>query len=245
MDADWCSTSYLHRCLVVYNSTHVFLFDRIKNSSEDIDMEWFVTVLELIGTLSFAVSGAMTALKKHMDVLGVCVLGLVTACGGGILRDVLMGNLPPVMFRDPIYALAAVVCSLIVFLPFARRKLLKEDRLYEILMLWSDALGLGIFTAVGITTAMHAGYSSRFFAAFLGVITGVGGGVLRDVLAGQPPYIFVKHFYACAAMLGAIACVLLWPLAGERGSIFACCGTILILRILAARYHWSLPKAND
>ena len=71
-------------------------------------MEWFVTVLELIGTLSFAVSGAMTGLKKHMDILGVCLLGLVTACGGGVLRDILMGNLPPVMFRDPIYALAAV-----------------------------------------------------------------------------------------------------------------------------------------
>ena len=130
-------------------------------------MEWFITVLELIGTLSFAVSGAMTALKKHMDILGVCVLGLVTACGGGVLRDVLMGNLPPVMFRDPIYALAAVICSVVVFLPFVRRKLLQEDRLYELLMLWSDALGLGVFTAVGISTAIHAGYNSRFFAVFL------------------------------------------------------------------------------
>lgn len=208
-------------------------------------MEWFVTVLELVGTLSFAVSGAVTALKKHMDILGVCVLGLVTACGGGALRDILMGNLPPVMFRNPVYALAAVVCSVLVFLPFVRRMFLREDRLYEIIMLWSDALGLGIFTAVGISTAMHAGYTSRFFAVFLGVITGVGGGVLRDVLAGQPPYIFVKHFYACAAILGAIVCVLLWPFIGERGAVFACCGVILILRILAAHYHWSLPKAND
>lgn len=208
-------------------------------------MEWFVTVLELIGTLSFAVSGAMTALKKHMDVFGVCVLGLVTACGGGVLRDVLMGNLPPVMFREPVYALTAVLCSVVVFLPFVRRLLLQEDRLYEIMMLWSDALGLGIFTAVGISTAMHAGYNSRFFAIFLGVITGVGGGVLRDVLAGQQPYIFVKHFYACAAILGALVCVLLWPLVGERSAIFACCGAILVLRIIAAHYHWSLPKAND
>lgn len=207
-------------------------------------MEWFVTVLELIGTLSFAVSGAMTALKKHMDILGVCVLGLVTACGGGILRDVLMGNLPPVMFREPVYALTAVICSVIVFLPFVRRILLHEDRVYEIMMLWSDAFGLGIFTAVGISTAMHAGYNSRFFAVFLGVITGVGGGVLRDVLAGQPPYIFVKHFYACAAILGALTCVSLWPVIGEQGAVFACCGLILILRILAARFHWSLPKAK-
>ena len=208
-------------------------------------MGWFVAVLEVIGTLSFAVSGAMTGLKKHMDVLGVCVLGLVTACGGGVLRDVLMGNLPPVMFRDPVYALAAVLCSIIVFLPAVRRKLLYEDKLYEILILWSDAIGLGIFTAVGITTAMHAGYNSRFFAVFLGVITGVGGGVLRDVLAGQSPYIFVKHFYACAAILGAVSCVLFWPMIGEQSSVFLCCIMILILRILAVRYHWSLPKSTD
>lgn len=212
---------------------------------EERNVGWFATILELIGTLSFAVSGAMTALKKHMDIFGVCVLGLVTACGGGLLRDVVMGNLPPVMFRDPIYAVAAILCSAIVFLPFVRRKLLKEDHLYEIIMLWSDALGLGFFTAIGISTAMHAGYTSRFFAVFLGVITGVGGGVLRDVLAGQPPYIFVKHFYACAAILGAIACVLLWPLIGEHGSVIVCCGLILVLRILAARFRWSLPKAND
>ena len=208
-------------------------------------MELFIIILELVGTVSFAVSGAMVALKKHMDVFGVCVLGLVTACGGGVLRDILMGNLPPVMFRDPLYAMTAIVCSLIVFLPFVRRKLLKEDRVYEILMLWSDALGLGIFTAVGVTTALNAGYGSRFFAMFLGVITGVGGGVLRDVLAGQPPYIFVKHFYACAAILGAFVCVLLRPVLGERNAVFLCCASVLILRILAAHFRWSLPKAND
>ena len=129
--------------------------------------------------------------------------------------------------------------------PRVRRMLLREDRIYEIAMLWSDALGLGIFTAVGITTALHAGYTSRFFAVFLGVITGVGGGVLRDVLAGQPPYIFVKHFYACAAILGALLCVLSRPFVGEKTAVLLCCAGILILRILAAHFRWSLPKAND
>ena len=208
-------------------------------------MEIFVMLLELVGTVSFAVSGAMVGLKKHMDILGVCVLGLVTACGGGVLRDILMGNLPPVMFRDPAYAFTAVICSLIVFLPRVRKMLLREDRLYEIAMLWSDALGLGIFTAVGITTALHAGYTSRFFAIFLGTITGVGGGVLRDVLAGQAPYIFVKHFYACAALLGAAMYVFLRPVTGEALGVILCCLCILTLRILAAKYHWSLPKANN
>ena len=208
-------------------------------------MDLFVTLLELVGTVSFAVSGAMVALKKHMDILGVCVLGLVTACGGGMLRDILMGNLPPVMFRDPAYALTAIACSVVVFLPKVRRLLLREDHIYEITMLWSDALGLGIFTAVGVATALRAGYDSRFFAVFLGTITGVGGGVLRDVLAGQPPYIFVKHFYASAAILGAIAFVLAAPIIGEAGGVLVCCAGVFILRLLAARYHWSLPKAND
>ena len=208
-------------------------------------MELFIMILELVGTISFAVSGAMVALKKHMDVLGVCVLGLVTACGGGMLRDVLMGNLPPVMFRAPAYALTALLCSGIVFLKPIRRWLLREDRVYELLMLWSDALGLGVFTAVGVTTALHAGYTSRFFAIFLGAMTGVGGGVLRDVLAGQPPYIFVKHFYACAAILGALVCVLLRPVVGEPVAVIACCVCVLLLRLLAAHYRWSLPKAGD
>lgn len=208
-------------------------------------MDLFVTLLELVGTVSFAVSGAMVALKKHMDVFGVCVLGLATACGGGILRDILMGNLPPVMFRDPAYALTAIGCSVVVFLPAVRRLLLREDRIYEIVMLWSDALGLGIFTAVGVTTALHAGYDSRFFAVFLGAITGVGGGVLRDVLAGQTPYVFAKHFYACAAILGAIVFVLLRPFLGEASGVLICCATVFVLRLLAARYHWSLPRAND
>ena len=208
-------------------------------------MEIFVFLLELIGTVSFAVSGAMVGLKRHMDIFGVCVLGLATACGGGVLRDVLMGNLPPVMFRKPVYALAALLCSVVVFLPRVRRILLREDCMYEIMMLISDALGLGIFTAVGVATALRAGYDSRFFAVFLGTITGVGGGMLRDVLAGQAPYILVKHFYACAAILGAIGFVLLRPVLGEAGGIIFCCVSILVLRILAAHYRWSLPKATE
>ena len=207
-------------------------------------MELFVTLLELVGTVSFAVSGAMLALKKKMDIFGVCVMGLVTACGGGVLRDMLMGNLPPVMFRDPVYAVTAVLCSVVVFLPGVRRALMRRERVHDVLMLLTDALGLGIFTAVGVTTALHAGYDSRFFAVFLGTITGVGGGVLRDVLAASPPYIFVKHFYACAAIIGAVLCAFLWPVAGERVSVLVCCGGVFLLRLLAAHFRWSLPKAE-
>lgn len=208
-------------------------------------MEYFVLVLELIGTAAFAVSGAMLGLKKNMDLFGVCVMGLTTACGGGLIRDVLLGYLPPAMFREPVYALTAIIISLIIFLPIVRRLLTAKERAYDIIMLLADSAGLGIFTVAGVSAAASAGYGgSFFFAVFLGTVTGVGGGVLRDVMAGMPPYIFVKHIYACAAIAGAIVCQVMWSLAGKTASMLTGCAVIFIIRLLAAHFRWSLPKAG-
>lgn len=206
-------------------------------------MEIFVYIMELLGTAAFAVSGAVTALKKQMDVFGVCIMGLTAACGGGVLRDVLLGRVPPAMFREPVYALTAVLASLVVFLLALRRAAFMKSHLFERVLLVSDALGLGVFTAVGVDAVMDAGYGGNvFFAVFLGVITGVGGGVLRDVLAGDRPYIFVKHIYACASLLGALLCCALWRTAGEAAMLL-CLLAVFAVRVLAARYRWSLPKA--
>jgi len=209
-------------------------------------MEVFLLALELIGTAAFSVSGAMLGMQKRMDLFGVCIMGLVTACGGGVLRDLFLDRLPPIVFLEPVFALTAICAAIAVFLPLLRRPLTARGRAYETVMLWADSLGLGIFTAAGVAAAIRAGYGdSFFFAVFLGTITGVGGGVLRDMLAGTPPYIFVKHIYACAAIAGAVACVLLWPRLGETPAILLCCGTVLILRLLAAHFRWSLPRAKD
>lgn len=208
-------------------------------------MELFVFILEMIGTVSFAISGAMIGLKQKMDIFGICVMGLVTACGGGVLRDLFIGQLPPVMFLDPVYAVTAIIVSIIIFLPSVRRLLAKVSHAYDEIQRVADSAGLGVFTAAGVAAAMHAGYgSSFFFALFLGTITGVGGGVLRDVLASLPPYIFVKHIYACASMIGAALCILLWPVFGESLSMLICCIVVFVIRLLAARFRWSLPKAD-
>lgn len=208
-------------------------------------MELFVFILEMIGTISFAISGAMIGLKQKMDIFGICVMGLVTACGGGVLRDLFIGQLPPVMFLDPIYALTAIIVSLIIFSPSVRGLLGRVSHAYDSIQRIADSAGLGVFTAAGVAAAMHAGYGENFFfALFLGVITGVGGGVLRDVLASLPPYIFVKHIYACASIIGAAICILLWPVIGESLSMMICCIIVFLIRILAARYRWSLPKAE-
>ena len=205
-------------------------------------MELFFLILELIGTVAFAISGAVVGIRRNMDIFGVCVLGLTTACGGGLVRDVLLGRLPPAMFCESVYALTALAAAILVFVFFALRLRL-GGKLSEALLLISDSVGLGIFTMVGMRAAISAGYGDNFFfTVFLGAVTGVGGGLLRDVMAQSPPYIFVKHVYACASLLGAVPAYFLWRAAGENWAILTGCALILLIRLLAAHYRWSLPR---
>lgn len=204
-----------------------------------------ILILELIGTVAFSISGAMIAIQKRMDIFGVIILGLTTAVGGGIIRDLVLGITPPATFQNPIYATTAIVTAIIVFLPFVQRLFHRYQRAYDILMLTMDSLGLGIFTVIGVQAAFaQSGSYSMFLMAFVGVVTGVGGGVIRDMMAGNMPYIFVKHIYACASLVGAISCVLLWkPLGGAAAMAI---GTLLVvlIRFLSAHFRWSLPKPH-
>lgn len=208
-------------------------------------MSEFLLILEIIGTVAFAVSGAMTGLSKKMDIFGVVILGLTTAVGGGAVRDVILGLTPPAMFTNPIYAAVAAVVSVVVFLPAVRRWLTTYHRASDLVMLVMDSLGLGVFTVVGIQRAYTATDHRGFFLlVFVGVVSGVGGGLMRDVMAGNTPYIFVKHVYASASILGAILCVVLWQPLGATTAMVLGAAVILAVRLLAAHYHWSLPKAE-
>ena len=171
--------------------------------------------------------------------------GITTGVGGGIIRDLIVGNNPPLTFQDPVYLVVSIITSIIVFLPIIRTWIFRETRFYEALMLLFDSIGLGIFTVNGIQTAYQStNIHGIILLAFVGVITGCGGGVLRDMMAGDRPYIFVKHFYASASLLGALACILLWNRIGYGGAMLLGATLIVVLRMLAARKHWSLPKAN-
>ena len=205
-----------------------------------------VLFLELIGTVAFSVSGAITGLKKKMDILGVVILGLTTAVGGGVIRDLILGITPPNTFRNPIYATFAIATAIVVFLPAVQNLIMKNRSLYNWLMLVMDSLGLGIFTVVGIQVAYSLSEEYNIFLlVFVGVVTGVGGGVPRDTMAGDPPYIFVKHFYACASLIGALICVLVWDSLGEANAMLAGTAVVVLLRLLAAHFRWSLPKPRD
>ena len=208
-------------------------------------MDTFVLILELIGTVAFAVSGAVVAIRKRMDVFGVAILALTTAVGGGMIRDVLLGVTPPATFRDPVYALTAILVSLIVFIKPVRHYLTGTHKAYQQTMLAMDSLGLGVFTAVGVSLAYAAQpETGMFLPVFTGVLSGVGGGVLRDVMAGDTPYIFIKHIYACASLAGALVCVLLRGVIGQAYAMICGAALVVIIRILSATYRWNLPRAD-
>lgn len=203
-------------------------------------------ILELFGTVAFALSGATTAIRKNMDILGVCVLGVVTAIGGGITRDVLLGALPPAVFDRPVYLYVALIASLVMFVPALRSALFANHRVFDLMLLLTDSVGLGIFTVVGVGATVAAGHGDNMLLCiFMGVLTGVGGGVLRDVLAGDVPYIFVKHFYALAAAVGALVCCICHSFTELSVSYIGGFIVVFFLRICAAYFRWNMPKARS
>ena len=204
-----------------------------------------IIILEFLGTVAFTISGASTGVQKKMDIFGVSMLAMTTAVGGGILRDIILNVTPPAAFRNPVFTLTSIATGIIVFYIVRQHCNFYQRPWGEILLRTLDAVGLGLFTVIGVQTAfVHVSESNSYLAVFVGVITGVGGGILRDVLAGNTPYVLVKHFYACASLIGAVICALLWPYTGSVPAMLAGASIIVLLRNMAAHYHWSLPRID-
>jgi uncharacterized membrane protein YeiH len=190
------------------------------------------------GTFAFAVSGAVLGVRANYDIVGIAVLACATAVGGGIIRDLIIGNVPPTAFVDMRYVAIALAAALLIFLWRPRIRL--ATRALDI----TDAAGLGIFAVTGTVTAHAAGLGAPS-AAFLGVVTAVGGGVIRDVLAGEHPSVLRhdKEIYALPALFGAA----ITATALELGYYTALVGLLaaagaFTLRILALRYGWRAPR---
>ena len=212
-------------------------------------MPWTLLFLfDLIGTIAFAISGAFVAIRKGMDIFGVNVLAVTTACGGGLMRDLIIGSIPPQMFRNPFFVGVAVIVANIVFLlMYLHRHMPRRvASFYDRLLFWFDTLGLAAFMVDGVMAGIALGYGdNEFLICFLGFLTAVGGGALRDVLAGQMPDIFRKHIYAVAAIAGAVVMVVLMRLqVSQRIAMVAGFLLVLTLRFLAARFLWNLPRVK-
>ncbi|MBR5485804.1 MAG: trimeric intracellular cation channel family protein [Oscillospiraceae bacterium] len=206
-----------------------------------------VFVMEMVGTVAFALSGAAVAVREKLDLFGVVVLGIITSVGGGMIRDVLIGNIPPNMFRNPIYVTAAFITSVLLFLCFKyfphtlNNRYVKSEKIVNFL----DAIGLGIFTVVGMDTGIAAGYGEYdFLIIVLGVTTGIGGGMVRDVLAGRKPVVLQKQVYASASIAGALTYSLLLKMLPIGYAMFISAMLVTIIRVAASKYRWDLPSVK-
>ena len=211
-------------------------------------IDMFTFVAELLGVAAFSVSGALLGVERRLDLFGIILLGVTTSVGGGALRDIILGSYPPAMFRNPIYTILAFVFSLLVFVVVWRigeYDEIRKNKISGVINVF-DAIGLGVFSVSGVATAITAGYmNNAFLCIFVGTLTGIGGGILRDMMSGTVPFVLRKHVYAIAAIVGACFYYLLIRV-GVSTVIATPAGMLLtfVIRLLAAHFRWSLPKAT-
>jgi len=195
-----------------------------------------IDILNIVGTIAFATTGALCGIRKGLDTFGIIVLAVVTACGGGIFRDILLGSLPPAALLDPRDPLLAVLSAIFVF--FLHKYL---DRFHNVIVFF-DALGLGAFTAIGVSIGIAAG-GGAFLSILLGLSTGTVGGIIRDIFTREIPYVFQKEIYASASLLGGIWFVLLAPYS-HSVALYGCFLVATGMRLLSFKYDLHLPRAK-
>ena len=202
--------------------------------------------LEIIGTIAFAISGALVAIGANLDIFGVTFIGATTAVGGGVLRDIIIGNNPPMMFLDPTFCLIAAAVSIVVFIVayINRKHFFSIREKIEHINNFFDAMGLAAFSVTGAEIACVSGYSDNaFIVVILGTITGIGGGIFRDILTDTTPYVFKKHIYALASIFGSLTYFLLSKyLVDTVLPPIVAILLVITIRMLATKFRWSLPR---
>lgn len=197
-------------------------------------------VLEVIGTVAFAVSGAMAAGRARMDWLGAFVLAIIVAIGGGTIRDVLLGRLPVSWLEDPWPVLVASATAVVVIIALRFRPTTDPEN--WTLVTIADALGLSAFVILGTEIGLQTGLTP-FLAVLLGVVTGVGGGVIRDVLTDTRPMVLVGQIYAVAGLMGgALFATLTRVGVNSQVAVWSSVALVFIVRMLAVRMDWNLPR---
>ena len=203
---------------------------------------------EILGTIAFSLSGGLLAMQKRLDLFGVFVLSVCTAVGGGVIRDLLLGNTPPLAFVRPVYFACATLSAVVLFFGyylFRDRFPRKGRSKWLALMNLLDAIGLGVFTVVGVDVCLEERPdASAFLAVFVGVITGVGGGILRDLLADRTPVVLRRDIYACASILGAVVYFYVRRLLPYGWAVSLAVFLIIAVRMLSLAFHLQLPAAG-
>lgn len=196
----------------------------------------FISVVEIIGTVAFAISGALAAIDKELDYYGIAILSIVTAVGGGIIRDILIDISLPASLENPAYIIVSLISAAIVIIFY--RKIVH----YTNLLQYFDALGLAAFTALGAEVAVLHNFRQPFVVITLAVMTGTGGGTLRDVFAKEIPFVFRKEVYALASIIGSIVFISTYNLLGSKPALYLCFVITLIIRLVCMKKNIQLKK---
>ena len=202
-------------------------------------IDGFISILDYLGTIAFAVTGASKAISHKADIFGIIVLATVVGVAGGIIRDVIFGRFPTA-FSDPIYVGITVITGITMFFLYSYFK--KRMNIWLIF----DAIGLGVFSIIGASIAYQIVGLDFLSMLFAGVITAIGGGILRDVIVRDIPIVFVKEVYAVASIIGIVIFYTILSYGGGM-QVASIIGIIAAtgIRLLAMKYNWNLPKVKD
>ena len=205
----------------------------------DIDFSIIILVLDLFGTVVFAVTGALRAIEHKYDIVGIIILATVTGILGGVMRDTILGIFPPSNFSDTVHIVLTTITATIISFLYHRTK--KHENLFNIF----DAVGLGVFTFTGASIAYSLYSTNNVLIVISGLLTAFGGGILRDVFVREPPIVFTKEVYAVASFIGVIIFLILVNLNLQ----FEYVAIVVIfvttgIRLVSIKLHWNLPKVK-
>jgi uncharacterized membrane protein YeiH len=198
-----------------------------------------IQILDLFGTMAFAVTGAFKAVEHKSDIVGVLILSTITGVAGGVIRDIIFGKLPPTAVINPLYIIITISTGVVIFLLYP---ILKT---HWNLFLKFDAVGLGVFTVIGSAFAYNIFGLNFLTMSFAGVLTAIGGGILRDALVNEIPIVFTKELYASASFIGIV--ILFVMLSININLSLASIPTIVVvtsIRLIAMKFNWNLPRAR-
>lgn len=198
----------------------------------------FISFMEIIGTVAFAITGALVAIEKNLDYYGICFLAIITAVGGGIVRDMIIDLEIPVSLDNPIYVIISIITAVVVIVFYKR--IINLDRLITL----CDALGLAAFTAIGSAAATSHGYEQVFIIITLAMLTGTGGGTIRDICAREVPFVFEKEVYAVASLLGAIAYAASYQWATQSVAMYISFSVTFAIRMMSIKCNIHLGKVK-
>lgn len=198
-----------------------------------------INVFEMIGTVAFAISGALIGIEKRLDLFGVIFLSIVTSVGGGIFRDLIIGATPPAAFVKPVYFVISIASAILTCIFY------KHIIRFKNIIMLSDAIGLGVFTAIGSNAALMHGMKQPFMVITMGLFTGIGGGILRDVFVKDIPFVFRKEIYAVASIVGALGLYFTRSCLSSMLTLYICFLLTFVIRVLSVVYKLNLPAFSN